>query len=395
MYDAGFPFEAIKKGDNNEMYPKLRGNEDYGPLHKLLCGHGKAMVQACGFNPEQEKAWTEVVECFISLDKQLKRDGCDTDAQKERCVCLGSQLILKFLAAGGQRKELSNYMLLLLFIGDFQPSQSNLCYLRMGHFRYCPKSWNVLQRPCNLKAADDEGIENGHRVWKQENTHNGGGKFVQHPDTNPADKMTRDKLGLHLRMQMHAVRLIEAVQQKVQLVGRTHSAPYKSVFVEWGEGQASILHVLEHFHDERGMQFRTCAELEASGMTAEYEALRLECSKATGLPVEYIESWMSSCKSGRKPYAAHPNQLLPQAVCLVKEKNTAADFYPAQQPKQKKARTASTGQQAALGQPQQQQQQQHAAASQPQGRKRSCSGGQGGEKEPASKKRKNNPRKRG
>jgi hypothetical protein len=382
MAEVGYPVE-VQMPPNGNAYPKTRGNEDYGPSHKVLSLHHPHLLKAMGLSPGEEQAWTKVVQTYIDLDKLMKRDGCYTDADKERCACLGSQLILQFLAAGGQRKELNCYMLMTLFIGDFQPSQSNLCYLRLGHFRHCPKGWNVLERTCNMKAADDEGIENGHRVWKQENTHNGGGRFVQHPDTCPEDKMTNDRLGLDLRLQMTEVRLDEGARQKVQIVGHTHSAPYKSRKVEGGLGSATVIEVLEQYW-EMGLQFQTAAQLTASGQMSHYLELRAQCCREAGLTEGQVESWLSSKAAGRAPYQAHPHVLLPQTICAVRPKTVLADFCSKQQePKRKKARTENTGQQL-----------QQTGAGQQQAKKNRKPAGKAVGEGVASKKARNNPRRK-
>jgi hypothetical protein len=376
---AGFGFRLLVKADNNSTYPKLRGNEDYGPMYKLLSNHGTDLVKALQLAPEKELAWTGVLETFIKLDKRMKRDGCNTDAEKEECKRLGSQLILRFLEAGGQRSELSNYLLLLFFIGDFQPSRSNVGYLRLGHCLNCPQDWNPLVRFANLKAADDEAIENGHRVMKQDNTHNGGGVFVQHPDTCPGDKVGKDRLALELRMEISLVRQVERVEQVVQLAGRTHSAPYRLRTVDFEDEQRSVLYVLNHFHDNRDLRFETKARLEATGRLEGYLALRAECAEAAGLTVGQVESWLSSKACGGKHYVPHPNMLLPQSVCLVKGNNTLEDYFEFGKPKLKSLHVGTIG---GRGGQQQQRQRQREQVEQQQSQQRS------------NKRTKNNPRQR-
>jgi hypothetical protein len=390
MAEVGYPVE-VQMPANGNAYPKTRGNEDYGPSHKLLSLHSLRLIRALQLPPAQEEALLKVVQCYIDLDQLMKRDGCYTDAEKERCACLGSQLILQYLAAGAQRKDLNCYMLMCLFLGDFQPSESNLCYLRLGHCRHCPKGWNVLKRHCNMKAADDEGIENGHRVWKQENTHNGGGRFVQHPDTCPEDKMTNDRLGLDLRLQMTEVRLDEGARQKVLIAGHTRSAPYRSRKVEGGLGSATVKEVLEQYW-EMGLQFQTAAQLTASGQMSHYLELRGQCCNDTGLTEGQVESWLSSKAAGRAPYQAHPHMLLPQQVCAVRPKVSLADFCSKQQePKRKKARTETT-----VGQRLQQpaHQQQRGPGQQQQTKKGRKAASKGTGEGAASKKARNNPRRK-
>jgi hypothetical protein len=365
----GCPYRLLVKDDNNATYPKLRGNEDYGPMFKLLSKHGEALVKALQLAPDQELAWIEVIRSFLKLDDLMKRVGCDTDAQKEECKQLGTQLILRFFDAGGQHSELNNYMLMLLFIGDFQPNTPNVNYLRLGHCLNCPKDWNPLERHANLKAADDEGIENGHRVMKQDNTHCGGGVFVQHQDTCPEDKLVRDEMALELRTGMGIVRLVERVEQKVQLAGRTHSAPYKQVMVDFEDEQQSVLYVLEHFHDSRDLRFQTVAALQASGTLDAYIALRAECAMAAGLTLSQVESWLSSKACGGKHYLPHPNTLLPQHVCLVKEKEGLEDYCIGISKPQKKAQLGGPAAAQPL-QPPPQQPQQPPRPQQPQPRKR-------------------------
>jgi hypothetical protein len=217
--DAGCPF-ALRTSKKNPAYPKIVMAEDYGPLSKLLKRCGTALVDAAGFgqrasyqaapdgtphsqadepepqdrpsnastnssstpdpgnfmgifncvsaneNSDKAAAWKKHLELLQLLIDMIKVKGCYSEEDKEKATTLGTDILFYYLKAGMPHKKLSNYYLLLLFIGEWQPPR-NVNHLIMGQFLHCPRDWDPWDRPARcLKEVSDEVTELSHFIAK-------------------------------------------------------------------------------------------------------------------------------------------------------------------------------------------------------------------------------------
>jgi hypothetical protein len=152
---------------------------------------------------------------LLKLCTMVKTRGCYSEAEKEEAAELATEVLLSYLEAGFLKKQLSNYYLLLSFMGEWQPPK-NVNYLITGQFLNCPSNWDPWDRPATcLKDVSDENIELHHRIMKSMNTNQGGGKWQQSEETLASDTVKRDENGILQLTERYSVKLVESIEQKV------------------------------------------------------------------------------------------------------------------------------------------------------------------------------------